>query len=92
MADLLFSWVANILISIPDTKYYWILSKIGSAIDFKDFSSCLQLKHQDNINCISKYVMIVLGAGVSKEISFEPVCVKCFSCQIEASEIKNIIS
>lgn len=36
--------------------------------------------------------MIALVAGVSKETSFEPVCVEWFSCQIEASEIKNIIS
>lgn len=33
--------------------------------------------------------MIVLVAGVSKEMSVEPVCLEGFSCQVEAGEIKN---
>lgn len=33
--------------------------------------------------------MIALVAGISKEMSFEPICLEEFSCQVEAGEIKK---
>lgn len=35
--------------------------------------------------------MIALVAGVSKEISVEPIWLERFSCQVEAGEIKEKI-
>lgn len=56
----------------------------------KDFTSChLYLKHQNSSNHIIKYVMIALVAGVSKEMSFEPISLDGFSCQVETGEIKK---
>lgn len=90
MADLLFSWVANILISIPDTNFTEFYPEEKVPYTLKIFTSCHgYLKHQNGSHHIIKYVMIALVASISEEMSFEPICLEGFSCQVEAGEIKK---
>lgn len=68
MADLLFSWVANILISIPDTKFIEFYPEQKVPYTLKILRFCTpHLKHQNHMNYIAKQVMIISVAAVYKE-------------------------